>query len=201
MVPNDYPMFYLTDYKDRNDIISLNYTSPDYSIYNTYYIRVRPDFQLQDLISQRQYIFNFFVFSQHMSSQIYDVPLNKVLLGYANSSSVFYRHFILDNLGTYNFTVIPIIGAPKLLLKLSDFDIYPVSSNVQTWDYINNSYGNGSESIIVTYTDRSGKYTSCLNAGYNLNGGNTSCGFYIGVECVGACIFNISVTILGREKQ
>lgn len=40
--------------------------------------------------------------------------------GYANSSSVFYRHFILENNATYNFSVIPIIGNPAILLKLSN---------------------------------------------------------------------------------
>jgi hypothetical protein len=61
--------------------------------------------------------------------------LNKQLLGFANSTSAYYRHFILDNFGTYNFSVVPIIGNPALLIKLSDVDIYPTSGDVQTWDY------------------------------------------------------------------
>jgi hypothetical protein len=120
-------------------------------------------------------------------------------LGYANVTSAYYRHFILDNTGTYNFSVIPIIGNPSLLIKLSDFDIYPTSSDVQSWDYKSDNPDEEMETIIVSFVDRSGKYNSCLNAGYNLNGGNKSCGIYVAVECASACVFNISATIYGRE--
>ena len=41
---NDYPMFYLSEYKDKNDIIVINPGDPAYSINNGYYIRIRPDF-------------------------------------------------------------------------------------------------------------------------------------------------------------
>ena len=137
----------------------------------------------------------------HISSQIADVPLNSLLLGYANGTNAFYRHFILDNTGTYNFTVIPIIGNPALLLKISDSDVYPMSSDVQSWDYKSDNPNDEVETIISTFDARSGKSNSCLNAGYNLNGGNRSCGLYIGVECQDACVYNISVTIQGRENQ
>jgi hypothetical protein len=115
--------------------LAIDYTSPEYSIYHTYYIRVRPDFELQDLISHQQYIFNFYAFSQHQPDTFLDIPLNQVLIGYANNSATYYRHFILDNVGTYNITVVPIIGNPSLLLKLSDVDIQPSSADVQSWDF------------------------------------------------------------------
>lgn len=41
---NDFPMFYLTDYKDKNDIVVINPGDPWYSLSNGYYIRIRPDF-------------------------------------------------------------------------------------------------------------------------------------------------------------
>ena len=41
---NDYPMFYLSEYKDKNDIIAINPGDPAYSTSNGYYIRIRPDF-------------------------------------------------------------------------------------------------------------------------------------------------------------
>lgn len=62
--PNDYPMWYLDDYVDRNDIIVINPTDKSYSLDNGYYIRIRPDFGLQDLISERQYIYYFYAFTQ-----------------------------------------------------------------------------------------------------------------------------------------
>jgi hypothetical protein len=113
---------------------------------------------------------------------------------------VFYRHFIVENNATYNFSVIPIIGNPAILLKLSNVDIYPVSGAVGSWDYKSDNDGLAVDSVIVTYADRAARNASCENAGFNLNAGNRSCGFYVGVECnSGECIFNITVQIKGRE--
>jgi len=63
MKANDYPLFYSTEYHDVNDVIVLNPGDRDYSIDNSFYVRARPDFSLQDLVSKRQYIFNFFIFT------------------------------------------------------------------------------------------------------------------------------------------
>lgn len=41
---NDYPMYYLDNYIDVNDIIVIDPGDVDYSLYNGYYIRIRPDF-------------------------------------------------------------------------------------------------------------------------------------------------------------
>ncbi|MEN9567924.1 MAG: hypothetical protein RLZZ69_3120 [Cyanobacteriota bacterium] len=58
-----------------------------------------------------------------------------MVFGYSNGTSAFYRHFILDNNATYNFSVIPIIGNPALLLKLSNDLIFPKSADVLSWDF------------------------------------------------------------------
>lgn len=50
--------------------------------------------------------------------------------GYTNGTNIYYRHFILENNATYNFSVIPIIGNPALLLKLSNDPIFPNSADV-----------------------------------------------------------------------
>jgi hypothetical protein len=47
----DYPIYYDSQWQDFRDIISIKPSDPGYDISNTYYIRIRPDFQLQDLIS------------------------------------------------------------------------------------------------------------------------------------------------------
>lgn len=39
-------------------------SDPDYHITGDYYIRLRPDFALYDLMAEREYIFNMFAFSQ-----------------------------------------------------------------------------------------------------------------------------------------
>lgn len=59
---NDFPQFYTTEYQDVSDIIAI--PSSAYSIKDSFFIRVRPDFALYDLISQREYIFDFIAFSQ-----------------------------------------------------------------------------------------------------------------------------------------
>jgi hypothetical protein len=114
-------------------------------------------------------------------------------LGYANGTNMHYRHFIIENRATYNFSLIPIIGNPALLLKLSNDPIYPRSENVLSWDYKSDNPGKTRDSIIVTFEDRSGRYAFCERAGFNLNGGNRSCGFYLAVECPTECIYNITV--------
>ena len=68
---------------------------------------------------------------------------------------------MLINNATYNFSVIPIIGTPTLLVKLSDNPIYPISSDVLSWDYISNTGIQQTQSVISTYADRSGRYSFC----------------------------------------
>jgi hypothetical protein len=115
-------------------------------------------------------------------------------MGYANQSNVYYRHFIVENNATYNFTVIPIIGNPAILLKLSNVEVYPDSEDTWSWDYKTDNSGLETDSVIVTYNDRSSRNASCASAGFNLNAGNRSCGFYIAVECSASdCIYNITV--------
>jgi hypothetical protein len=58
---NDFPQFYTTEYQDQNDIIAI--PSSAYRVTDGFFIRVRPDFAMYDLISQREYIFDFLAFS------------------------------------------------------------------------------------------------------------------------------------------
>ena len=64
MQKNDYPMFFNTDWKDNNDVIALTAADAGYDRKSSYYIRVRPDFALYDLISTKSYLFNFYAFTQ-----------------------------------------------------------------------------------------------------------------------------------------
>lgn len=89
----------------------------------------------------------------------------------------------MENNATYNFSLIPIIGNPALLLKLSNDPIYPISADVSSWDYKSDKPDKERESIIVTFSERSSRYAFCDRAGLNLNGGSRSCGFYLAVEC------------------
>jgi hypothetical protein len=61
---NAYPKHFYTSQHDYNDTIAIYGDSPDAHHNGTYYIRLRPDFALYDLLSARQYIFNMYTFSQ-----------------------------------------------------------------------------------------------------------------------------------------
>lgn len=71
--------------------------------------------------------------------------------GYSNGTRSYYRHYILENDATYNFSVIPIIGNPALLLKLSNDPIFPRSADVLSWDFKSDNIDKQRESIIVTF--------------------------------------------------
>jgi hypothetical protein len=61
---NEYPKHFLTTKHDVNETIAIYGSDPDYHFSGDYYIRLRPDFALYDLMSQREYIFNMYAFSQ-----------------------------------------------------------------------------------------------------------------------------------------
>ena len=50
---NNYPKHFLTSMHDVNDVIAIYGGNPNYHNNGEYYIRLRPDFKLYDLISQR----------------------------------------------------------------------------------------------------------------------------------------------------
>ena len=61
-----------------------------------------------------------------------DLYCNETYYGFANGSSVFYRHFLIDSISTLNITVTPIIGAPDLVISTSNGPAWPSS---QPGDY------------------------------------------------------------------
>ena len=58
-----YPRHFLTTKHDQQDVIAIFGDDPDYHSHGKYYIRLRPDFALFDLISDRRYIFDMYAFS------------------------------------------------------------------------------------------------------------------------------------------
>jgi len=50
---NDFPQFYLSEWQDKNDVISISPSHERYSLDVGYFLRARPDFALYDLISKR----------------------------------------------------------------------------------------------------------------------------------------------------
>jgi len=61
---NTYPKHFLTSKHDINDTIVYYGNDPDYHYNGDYYIRLRPDFALYDLLSMREYIYWMYAFSQ-----------------------------------------------------------------------------------------------------------------------------------------
>jgi hypothetical protein len=58
---NDFPQFYTTDLQGVQNMIAINHDQ--YKLTDGFYIRSRPNFALYDLISRREYIFNFVAFA------------------------------------------------------------------------------------------------------------------------------------------
>jgi hypothetical protein len=62
-----------------------------------------------------------------------DLYCNEPLLGYANGSSNFYRHYLIDKNATLNLTVQTIQGNPAILVKVDNEAAYPQSADPTTY--------------------------------------------------------------------
>jgi len=57
---NSFPRHFLDALHDDNDFIIIRPGMSSYFNSGQYFIRLRPDFALYDLVSEREYIYNFF---------------------------------------------------------------------------------------------------------------------------------------------
>ena len=179
-----------------------------YKLSDGFYIRTRPDFALYDLISKREYIFNFVAFAQAFSgpnsNRVIDLQIGDSQYGFANSSSNFYRHFLIDKNSTLNVTIEPLIGNPVILVKFSNVPEFPVSSNASSYDW-RKSIDREDDSTQYLRIDpefRTLTDVDCDKAGYPMNGGNKFCTIYFGVECqdpTKACVYKIYMNMEGRS--
>lgn len=133
-----------------------------------------------------------------------DLYCNESQLGYANGSSNFYRHYLIDKNSTLNITVTAIQGNPSILIKLANDPSYPVSSDPSTYDQRVDATDQYSETGNVEFfrIDPSWRYDQdifCDKAGYTLQGGNTICTIYIAIECPEACVYNVVMQMEGRD--
>lgn len=124
---NDYPKHFLTTKHDVNETIAIYGSDPDYHFDGDYYIRLRPDFALYDLMSEREYIFNMYAFSQPPANggevrngfQLLELGVSQI--GYSNQSYYQdYKYLIADMTATFNLTLkrIPGEGDPIFFIKL-----------------------------------------------------------------------------------
>ena len=89
-IPNQH--FY-TSLHDHNDTIAVYGNDFDSRHVGTYYVRLRPDFGLYDLLSKRQYVFNMFAFSQTPAAwedqkelDYENIELGETYIGFANET-------------------------------------------------------------------------------------------------------------------
>ena len=123
------------------------------------------------------------------------------MIGYANGSANYYRHFLIDQSATLNLTVRSIMGNPSIVVKLSTTPAYPTSSDPSTYDYRRDSEDpNAVERIILDREDRQMVDVDCDKAGYPDNGGNKFCTVYFAIECPEQCIYNVSMVFENRKN-
>lgn len=120
-------------------------------------------------------------------------------MGFANGSSNFYRHYLIDKNSTLNITVEPIIGDPALLIKVSNDPAYPITADANTYHVRKDSSETDAEFFRIDPDWRYDQDIFCDRAGYATNGGNTLCTIYISVECSGACVYRVILQMEGRE--
>jgi len=126
---NAYPKHFYTSQHDFNDTIAIYGSSPDAHQNGSYYVRLRPDFALYDLLSARQYIYNMFTFSMTPASTggkqlaYENMELGETYVGFTNGSLYQdYRFLQMDMRATYNIRLkrIPGQGNPQFYVALGD---------------------------------------------------------------------------------
>lgn len=125
----------MTTKHDVEDVISYYGDDADYHGQGTYYIRLRPDFALYDLISKREYIFKMYAFSMTPAADDADskkpvhyetLELGTDYLGFGNNSRYQdYRYFQVD-IATAEYEIgltrIPGMGRPLFYVKIMAAD-------------------------------------------------------------------------------
>jgi hypothetical protein len=138
---NKYPKHFETALHDTNDSLAIFGESP-YSHFNgSYYIRVRPDFELADLLSKRQYVYDFYAFSMapavignNVSEGFDTLELGKEVLGISNQT-IFqeYRYFIMKESAAFNInlTRVPGQGDPIFYVHTSNSEDLTVGARAR----------------------------------------------------------------------
>lgn len=138
-----FPAHFKTSMHDVNDTISIQGNDPEYSVGGSYYIRVRPDFGVYDLMAKREYIFYMWAFSQAPTSTIdrsygYDVlQLGQERIGFVNQT--FYQDYIfhqVDMGANYTITLqrVPGMGEPVFYVKMVNSD-YTNLARVESYHF------------------------------------------------------------------
>jgi len=63
-----YPRHYLDSIEDENNVIAIDPSEIPFSRESTVFARLRPDFALYDVVSDREAIFDFYAFRQRVDN-------------------------------------------------------------------------------------------------------------------------------------
>ena len=102
LAKDDYPLVYMTDWLDYNEMFSLAPQDAGYGkadgLFGTYYVRLRPAYELADLLVDTPYVYSFYAFSQPYGPQaITDLYPGETLMGMAwEDQAAYFRHFMTD---------------------------------------------------------------------------------------------------------
>ena len=166
---DDYPKSYQTDWMARDGMFSLHPWNPGYNReedgkFGTFYIRVRPDYNLADLVvdSKINFSYLFRAFSQVSGNAVTDLyaGMNIAGVAYEGQSST-YRHFITDVNHTIRVTLKRISGKgfPKLMVKLANKRPTVWSGSPYSYDERADTTGDGySATIDLHYKQRYKEY-------------------------------------------
>jgi hypothetical protein len=118
-----YPRHYLDSFEDEDNFIVFKPDEFAFSRENTIFTRVRPDFHLYDLVSDRESIYDFYAFRQRTDLDYIPLQLNEPIMGYAEpGQNTYYRYFIVSATGNYSISLDAKSGSPELLVRVGGDD-------------------------------------------------------------------------------
>lgn len=190
-----YPEHFKTSLHDINDTIAIYGTDKSYNLGGSYYLRLRPDFAVYDLLADRPYVFvmNAFSMAPTSSSEAsygYDtLNLGEEVIGYVNKTHYQdYRFFQLDMAATYNISLqrVPGMGVPKFLVKIMDSDsLRPARQDSFHFSSQDSEHFNETrQSIILDQEMRISRYPYCAQYLHSLQpDGSQKCLIAVSVFC------------------
>jgi len=206
--PDAYPLGSTrVSWQGVNSTVSIFGSNPDYSYKSTYFLRVVPKFALFDTLSNKEFIVNTYAFSVKNNDSFTDLYIDEEVMGYANESNMYYRHYLGFPSATYHISVLCLEGEPILMIGLSSEEpMYPTHGAFDTFFYqatIEEVGGVNISSLTLTLADRINADPGCQSAiaGYYLDGGNTACTIYMGVYCSSTCVYEILLEISDIDES
>lgn len=132
-----YPRHYLDSLEDQNNIIAIDPSEYTFDRESTVFTRLRSDFALYDLVSDRETIFDFYAFRQRVDNDFIALQLRDPTLGYSKKDkNANFRYFIVSATASYTFKIETIVGEPTLLIKMgSEVEFKPTKSDIQSYDF------------------------------------------------------------------